>query len=383
MQNSRRNLSPRNCLPILFLSLVLPAHATITITGGNSTAANDPTFDGTLDDGDVLAVADPGECGENEFNAPDYGVVITSSGGYSCSPADVGASFPVGSTTVECTSADDGAKAFFTVTVLDTQPPAVTVPVNSANETAPGQCSAPVNYASSVSVADNCPGFGCAACAGPTVSCDPPSGSTFNLGATNVTCVGTDGSGNKHTNSFPVIVTDQEEPDLVCPTILPAVVPTNNCLGNVDFNVTATDNCDPNPTVSCTPPSGSVLGPGQYVVRCQATDNEGNGGEEKVRSRCEFETVVLEGIGNVIWHAPVADGSAPGPGASHSDVPGIYRFKVGDTIPIHVKVVACDRSTDATGQVDGCVDVVMVDTLNPSFGLDLTEKASGSAVPAD
>ena len=40
----------------------------------------------------------------------------------------------------------------------------------------------------------------------PAVSCDPPSGSTFGLGATSVICSATDASGNQDTDSFDVLV---------------------------------------------------------------------------------------------------------------------------------------------------------------------------------
>ena len=44
----------------------------------------------------------------------------------------------------------------------------------------------------------------------------------------------------------------------------------------VTYTVTATDNADPNPVVSCTPPSGSTFAIGTTTVNCTATDAAGN-----------------------------------------------------------------------------------------------------------
>ena len=45
---------------------------------------------------------------------------------------------------------------------------------------------------------------------------------------------------------------------------------------NVDYTVTAADDRDPNPQVTCTPPSGSFFPLGLSQVTCTATDNAGN-----------------------------------------------------------------------------------------------------------
>lgn len=45
---------------------------------------------------------------------------------------------------------------------------------------------------------------------------------------------------------------------------------------HVAFDVSATDNSDPNPVVSCTPASGSLFPIGTTTVKCTATDSSGN-----------------------------------------------------------------------------------------------------------
>jgi len=273
----------------LLVCSTLPLHAVIVITGGNNGS----------NDGSSTVDADPGECGKNEFNYSDAGITIVATGSVSCDHPS-GTSFPVGTTTVECTDSADGTKDSFTVTVRDTQPPVVSVPVNSANETEPGLCVATVNFASSVSVADNCPGLGCATCAGPSVSCVPPSGTQFPIGTTAITCIGTDGSGNKHTNSFPVIVTDQENPEITVqgfqitsggnpvPDIEVTVGGTDFCAGTstATLDASAFDICSTASAVTCTTEAGgggqvfvhgSTLPPGITRLFCTATDGFGNG----------------------------------------------------------------------------------------------------------
>jgi dipeptidyl aminopeptidase/acylaminoacyl peptidase len=82
-----------------------------------------------------------------------------------------------------------------------TQPPSFQVAPAAVNVAAPFQCpyanSTQVNFANPVA-SDDCPGV--------TVSCNPPSGSTFPVGTTVVNCMATDASGNHATCSFPVNV---------------------------------------------------------------------------------------------------------------------------------------------------------------------------------
>jgi hypothetical protein len=85
-----------------------------------------------------------------------------------------------------------------TITVVDTQPPSITCTPNVTAVAAPqGGTGAVVNYAAPTS-SDNCPGV--------TSQCVPPSGSTFPVGTTTVTCTATDASGNLASCSFTVTV---------------------------------------------------------------------------------------------------------------------------------------------------------------------------------
>ena len=137
---------------------------------------------------------DPNQCGAVvTYPAP---TTTGTCGTVTCSPAS-GSFFPVGTTTVTC-STTAGPSCTFTVKVNDTQPPTITCPPNStvtAGASCPLATSTGVTYPPPVA-SDNCPGV--------TVVCVPPSGSIFPVGTTTVTCTATDASGNTATCSFTV-----------------------------------------------------------------------------------------------------------------------------------------------------------------------------------
>jgi hypothetical protein len=119
-----------------------------------------------------------------------------------CSPAS-GSTFPKGTTTVDCIATDasgNSTACSFTVTVNDTQPPAITCPGNLTLITArPGDSSIIVNYPAPT-FSDNCPGA--------ALACSSASGTRFPLGVTTVSCAATDSAGNRTTCSFTVTVFD-------------------------------------------------------------------------------------------------------------------------------------------------------------------------------
>ena len=162
----------------------------------NITKSNDPNQCGAV-------VTYPAPTTTGTCNAP------------TCAPAS-GSFFPVGTTTVTCTSTGNSngtATCMFTVTVVDTQPPTITCPPNQtvvSNQAcvAQGSCT-PVTFPPPVAT-DNCPGV--------TVACVPPSGSCLPTGTTTVTCTATDGSGNTASCSFSVSVFDARIQDDSVPT---------------------------------------------------------------------------------------------------------------------------------------------------------------------
>ncbi len=139
---------------------------------------------------------DPNQCGAVvTYPAP---TTTGTCGAVSCSPVS-GSFFPVGTTTVTCTTTA-GPSCTFTVKVNDTQPPTITCPQNmtvTAGASCPIATGTGVTYPPPVA-SDNCPGV--------TVVCVPPSGSILPVGTTTVTCTATDASGNTASCSFTVTV---------------------------------------------------------------------------------------------------------------------------------------------------------------------------------
>ncbi len=163
--------------------------------------------------------------------------------GVSCSPAS-GSTFPLGITTVTCSASDasgNASLAAFSVTVVDTTAPALTVPSDITVETGN-----PAGLAVSFSVTATD-----AVDPAPLATCAPASGATFPVGTTPVACSAGDASGNARTGGFAVNV-------VLCPTptvvldpgnLLPAytnqatrTVPGSilggSCIANVELIVT-------------------------------------------------------------------------------------------------------------------------------------------------
>lgn len=147
---------------------------------------------------DITVSADTGQAGA-VVNYPAATATDPEDGAITpvCSPA-AGSFFPIGTTTVNCTATDSDTNSVsgsFTVTVTDAEAPVLTVPASiTVNATGPN--GAVVTY--SVSATDN---TGAA-----TVTCVPPSGSTFQVGTTTVNCTATDASNNSGSGSFTVTV---------------------------------------------------------------------------------------------------------------------------------------------------------------------------------
>jgi HYR domain len=146
---------------------------------------------------------DPAQCGAVvNYAAP---TPTGECGTITCSPAS-GSFFPVGMTTVTCTSEFGGQQCMFTVTVNDVQKPVITCPANiTAVAPTPGTSCVPVNFI--VTATDNCPGV--------TIQCIESgggqvvvSGFCFPPGITTVNCTATDASGNTAGCAFTVTVFD-------------------------------------------------------------------------------------------------------------------------------------------------------------------------------
>jgi hypothetical protein len=212
-----------------------------------------------------------------------------------CSPAS-GSFFPKGTTTVTCTSSGNSngnQSCSFTVTVNDTQPPAITCPANISVGTT-GSASV-VTYPAPV-VSDNCPGI-------LSATCVPASGSSFGLGTTTVTCTVKDAVNNTATCSFAVTVNKVTPPSVSDP--LACTGPGN--VVNGSFGITNNGNAATNVSaaVSLTP---NLLGlPGTCVVTpAVGTCTVTNSGVTYSATLAQGQSVT------VAYKLQVADGTLPG-----------------------------------------------------------------------
>ena len=183
-----------------------------------------------------------------------------------CAPAS-GSPFALGATTVNCFAEDGHGNTntcSFTITVTDTEAPALTCAGNASVSTSGGSCASDVTF--SVTATDNC---GTA-----NVTCSPASGSSFALGATTVNCMADDGRGNTNTCAFTVTVVDDQAPAIACaPVTLPA---SPGLCGRTNFVLTlaaTNDNCG---ILSVTNDAPSLLPLGDTIVTWLVLDVHGN-----------------------------------------------------------------------------------------------------------
>jgi len=181
----------------------------------------------------------------------------------SCTPPS-GAVFQVGSTPVTCTAKDaagNTATGTFHVIVKDVTAPTIATLPNMIVE-ATNTAGAVVMFA--LPVATDAVGV-------TSVSCTPPSGSVFPIGATTVTCRATDAASNTATSSLLITVRDTTAPVIGAVTNL--TVSTSSLTGAVVSYATpgATDAVGVT-SVVCTPSSGSFFPIGTTTVTCTAKD---------------------------------------------------------------------------------------------------------------
>ena len=277
-----------------------------------------------------------------------------------------GSTFPVGVTKVTNTAMDASGNASactFTVTVRDNENPVIACPTNLVLTADAGRCDRS-NVTFTVSAADNC---GAA-----NVVSTPASGSTFAIGTTTVTNTATDASGNVSVCTFTVMVTDNENPAIICPANLVLPADAGRCdRSNVLFTVRATDNCGAANVVS-TPASGSTFPVGVTTVTNTATDGSGNS------STCTFTVTVTDNEQPVIVCPANMVFTADAGQCSRSNVAFIVDAKdncgavkvvnlpaSGSTFPVGVTTVT-NTATDTSGNSSTCMFTVTVrDNENP------------------
>jgi hypothetical protein len=268
-----------------------------------------------------------------------------------CTPAS-GSTFPLAVTTVNCSATDDAgntANGSFTVTVVDTTAPVLTLPSNITEEATSGAGAAVSYSASAVDTVDGAV----------TPVCVPASGSVFPLGPTTVHCTATDAAGNTSADeTFTITVVDTTAPDLTVPSNM-TVDATSAAGATVTYTATASDLVDGSVTPHCTPSSGSTFALGTTTVSCTATDAAGNTSEPETFT--VTVTVPWTGIRQPIN----ADGSSS--------------FKLGSTVPVKFAAFSGLTATLKVTKQDSTPDGTYVEPVNSNpadsgwvFRYDLT-----------
>ena len=294
----------------------------------------------------------------------------------SCSPLS-GSTFPIGPTTVSCSSADTRGNVgtgTFVVTVSDTTAPVLVLPGNlTAEATGPG--GAAVAWTASASDAVD---------GAVSVACNPASGAAFALGATPVACGAADAAGNGAEGGFSVRIVDTTGPAVqyTGPTTVEATGPGG---ASVTLTGTATDLVDGDVAASCTTPAGATLPLGVHLVTCTAVDAAGNPGTMDVA------VAVVDTVAPVVSVPADATVEAVGPdGAPHGFVASAADAVTPDpatsctadsdsTFPLGATVVTC-TATDGSGNLGTArFRVTVVDTTGPTITTPGTvvEEATG------
>jgi ELWxxDGT repeat protein len=337
--------------------------------------------------------------------------VDTVSGIVSATCPTSGQTFALGATTATCTATDglgNTGAASFTVTVVDTTPPALTV--TDLTVVATEAAGIPVDFM--LTAQD--------LVSGPIVpDCSPTSGSVFTIETHTVSCTATDAAGNSATYTFNVMVLDGVAPVVSAPSNQ-LVEATSSAGATVTFAVTASDNIDDMLTVTCTPNSGAVFALGQTPVTCSATDAANNTGsaifdvtvQDTTRPDLVLPAIVTatvtSGTSMAVTYSATAtdlvDGGitpvcAPASGSTFSvgttqvsctaadthgnEAAGSFTVKVNDGVsPVVTVTPAGDRVVEATSSAGATVTYSAAATDNIDTGLVTTcVPASGSVFP--
>jgi uncharacterized repeat protein (TIGR01451 family) len=176
--------------------------------------------------------------------------------------------YPKGTTTIHWTATDSSGNSSScdqTITVNDTEPPAITCPANITTGTEPGTCSAHV-VTGTATATDNC---GTATVSG-TRSDGRPLTDTYPRGTTTIHWTATDSSGNSSSCDQTITVNDTEAPTITFNGQTPSMWPPNHSYHTftaADFISSVSDNCD------------SLSVSDVYIISATSDEPENSGGD--------------------------------------------------------------------------------------------------------
>ncbi len=286
-----------------------------------------------------------------------------------------GSTFPIAATVVSCSATDAAGNktdGTFTITVGDKTAPSLTLTDAQAEATKPA--GADVTYsASAKDIVDG----------DREVSCDPASGSTFPIGATQVDCSASDTRGNSAQGSLKVTVTDSTPPSLTLTDQKAEATSANGAA--VEYTATASDIVDGALAVTCDKASGATFAIGTTTVNCSATDtrnNKGIGSFTVTVKDTTAPTLTLVGktaeatgsTGAEVSYSASASDAVDGPIAPACDKASGSTFALGTT------TVNCSATDKAGNTASGSLDVTVQDTTAPVLSVkDVTAEATSSS----
>jgi hypothetical protein len=301
------------------------------------------------------------------YTPPTASDIVDPNPGVSCTPAS-GSVVPVGYTEISCTATDASGNSVtkhFGVSVHLNAAPVLSLPADmTVQGDAPGGAS--VQFVATATDAEDQPA--------PTPTCSAASPSFFALGATTVTCEVTDSGGLTTKGSFTVTVIDTVAPTIS--TVGDVSVVTNDAAGaTISYPLpTATDVVDANPSVSCSPTSGSLVAPGDSIGTCTATDGSGNSTSTTFAISVHLNAAPTLNLpsninveGNTTGGARVTFSVSADDAEDNPDPTPTCSRASGSLFGVGSTTVTC-TVTDADGTtVSGAFKVVVTDTTPPTL----------------
>ncbi len=308
---------------------------------------------------------------------------ITNNSPYKTSNTNASGTYPVGTTVVQWTATNVNGRTSncsMTVTVNDTQLPAITCGGNINATNTPGSCFANVIIPNPVTI-DNCGILTLTHNSIYGISAGNASGN-YPVGTTTVTWLVKDLSGNQNQCSITVTVSDTTLPSITCPSDIVVNATPGDCSANVTINTPiGTDNCGIASLINNlnnTPNASGVYNVGVHNVIWTATDVNGN------ISNCTMSvTIVDTEVPVLTCSSDISTTASAGQCAKSilvlppvaTDACGIaiisnnltgtsplnYNFPVGTTTVFW-------NVTDVNGNVSNCAQTVeIIDSENPTI----------------
>ena len=274
-----------------------------TGTCGFSVAISDQANPTIVCPVDITQNTDSGVCGaavtfNDAVGSDNCAVSVTKQSG-----ANSGALFPVGTSSVVFLATDPSsntAQCTLSVVVRDQTPPTISCPSNMNVSRDPGLCNATVSYTAPV---------GSDACSVSTaLTGGLASGSVFPLGDTLVQYTATDASGNTASCSFTIMVLDDNNPQITCPSNINVNNDASMCAASVTYSSPSTFDCVISSLGSLTAiGSGNSFSVGSHTESFRVVNTNG------ISADCSFVVTVTDAEGpQIVCPANIATGTDAG-----------------------------------------------------------------------